>query len=119
MTKPRTKQSASPQAAITASSGNVFADLGLPNAEERLAKALLSRVIQDIVQQRGWTQARAARETGLAASDMSDIMRGKLAKFSRERLESIILDLDMDIHMRVTPKAPHFVRGQIAVELAP
>lgn len=119
MTKPRRKQSATTQQAITASSGNVFADLGLPHAEERLAKALLSRVIQEIVQQRGWTQARAAMETGLAASDMSDIMRGKLAKFSLERLETVILDLGMDIHMRVAPKALHAPRGQIAVELVP
>lgn len=102
---------------MTPGSGNVFADIALPNAEERLAKALLSRTIAKIIQQRDWSQAMAAQSTGVAASDMSDIVRGKLAKFSLSRLETIILDLGMDIHLRVSPKQPGSLRGNMTVEL--
>jgi len=102
---------------VETSSGNVFEDLGAANADVRLAKGLLSRTIQQVIAQRGWSQAKAAREIGLAQSDMSDVVRGKLGKFSLERLESIILDLDMDIHMRVSPKKPSAARGHVSVEL--
>lgn len=104
---------------IEASSGNVFEDLGLPNAEERLAKALLARTIKQIIAHHGWTQTKAAKHVGLAASDMSDIVRGKLARFSLDRLESVILDLDMDIHIRVSPKQAESRRGHVSVELVP
>lgn len=99
------------------SCGNVFADLGLPHAEERLAKAMLSRTITHILRTRGWTQAHAARVVGMAASDMSDIVRGKLRRFSLDRLESLILDLDMDIHIRISPKRVASRRGQVSVQL--
>ena len=59
-------------------SGNVFADLGLPDAEERLAKANLAHVIINIVEDRGWAQKKAASVLGVAESEMSDIMNGKL-----------------------------------------
>jgi predicted XRE-type DNA-binding protein len=104
---------------VEQSSGNVFADVELPDSEERLAKALLSRTIKQIIQQRGWSQAQAAKSTRIAASDMSDIVRGKLVKFSLSRLETIILDLGMDIHMRVSPKQPSALRGHMSVELVP
>ena len=102
---------------VIVGSGNVFADLGLPNPEERLAKAMLSRTITQILKKRGWTQARAARAVGIAASDMSDIVRGKLRRFSLDRLESVILDLDMDIDIRISPKRVAGKRGQVRVQL--
>ena len=98
-------------------SGNVFADLALPDAEERMAKALLARTIKQILVQRNWTQAAGAKAVGFAPSDMSDIVRGKLAKFSIDRLESAILDLGMDIHIRVEPKRSTALRGHVSVEL--
>ena len=102
---------------VEASSGNVFADLAMPNAEERFAKAMLARSITHILRQRGWTQAQGARAVGMAASDISDIVRGKLARFSLDRLESLILDLDMDIHIRISPKRGARQRGQVSVQL--
>ncbi len=73
--------------AIEASSGNVFQDLGMPDAGERLAKAELARVVRYIIAGKQWTQRRAADELGIAPPDVSDLMRGKLARFSQERLE--------------------------------
>ena len=110
-----TKPTVTPE--IEAGSDNVFEDLLLPHAEERLAKALLARAIRQVITARSWSQARAAKEIGLAQSDMSDIVRGKLGKFSLDRLESIILDLRMDIHIRVSPTPADERRGHVSVEL--
>ena len=52
------------QIEVEEGSGNVFEDLGFRDASDRLAKAELARVIRKIVQLRGWTQRRAAEETG-------------------------------------------------------
>ena len=103
--------------AIESGSENVFADLNLPNPEERLSKALLARAIRQVVQRRGWTQAKAAKSVAMAASDMSDLMRGKLARFSLDRLEAILLDLHMDVHIVVQPVTGDARRGRVSLEL--
>ncbi|HEY4219579.1 MAG TPA: helix-turn-helix transcriptional regulator [Gemmatimonadaceae bacterium] len=103
--------------AIESSSGNVFEDLGLPEAGERLAKAELARVIRKIINDRNWTQRRAAEVLGIAPPDMSDLMRGKLARFSQERLERFLNSLDMDVHIRVGPRPAGKKRASVSVEL--
>jgi predicted XRE-type DNA-binding protein len=108
-------------AAVTfeASSGNVFADMGVPDADDRLAKAELARIIRAVVRARkeqGWTQARAAGALGIAASDMSDLMRGKLARFSQERLAQFLTRLDMEVRIQVGPRPPSKERAEITVE---
>ena len=50
---------------VTRGSGNVFADLGLPNPEERLAKAQLAYAISRVIRERGLTQRAAARLMGI------------------------------------------------------
>ena len=102
---------------IEAGSGNVFEDLGLPDASERLAKAELARVIRNIVKERSWTQRRAADVLGIAPPDVSDLMRGKLARFSQERLERFLNALDMDVHIRVGPRAAGKKQASVTVEL--
>lgn len=106
-------------ARVTASTGNVFADLGLPEPEERLAKAQLVRAIRKIVVARGLTQREAGRLFGIAQPDVSDIFRGKLARFSRERIERFLLALDMDVQIRVMPrpKGRGRGRGRLTVEV--
>lgn len=71
------------------SRGNVFADLGLPDAEERLAKATLSILIEQTIQARGWTQEEAAEVLGTTQPKVSDLVRGKLAGFSMEHAVSV------------------------------
>lgn len=85
-------------------SGNVFADLGLADAVERQAKADLTHVIINIVEDHGWTQKKAASVLGIAESEMSDIMNGKLRRFSRERLERYLNLLGMEIRIQVYPR---------------
>jgi predicted XRE-type DNA-binding protein len=102
---------------IEVGSGNVFKDLGLPDAGERLAKAELARVIRKIVKERNWTQRRAAEVLGIAPPDVSDLMRGKLARFSQERLERLLNALDMDVHIQVGPRAAGKKHASVTVEL--
>lgn len=102
---------------IEESSGNVFQDLGFFDAAERLAKAELARVVRRIVLERNWTQRRAAAALGIAQPDVSDLMRGKLARFSQERLERFLIALDMDVRIQVAPRKPRAKRGRLRVEL--
>ena len=101
-------------------SGNVFLDMGLPDAEERLAKAELARIVRGIVrdrmQGRGWTQAKAARALGIAPPDMSNLMRGKLTGFSQERLEHFLTRLDMEVRIQVAPRPAWKDQAEITVE---
>lgn len=102
---------------VESGSGNVFADLGLPDAEERLAKAELARVVRTVVAGKKWTQRATADVLGIAASDVSDLMRGKLARFSQERLERFLNALDMDVDIRVRPRAAGKRQASVTVEV--
>ena len=92
------------ETAIEKSSGNVFADLGLPLPEERLAKAELARHISRILAHRHLTQAAAAELLGIDQPKVSAIMNGRQGGFSMERLLTFLLALDHDIEIRVTKK---------------
>jgi predicted XRE-type DNA-binding protein len=72
--------------AVTRGSGNVFADLGLPNPEERLAKAQLASLIDDVIRERGLTQQEAAMLMGIDQPKVSHVLRGRLSGFSTQRL---------------------------------
>jgi predicted XRE-type DNA-binding protein len=98
-------------------SGNVFADLGLPDAEERQVKANLAHVIINIVEDHRWAQKKAATVLGIAESEMSDIMNGKLRRFSRERLERYLNLLGMDIRIQVYPRAAGKKRAGVSVQV--
>jgi len=68
------------------SSGNVFADLGLPNPEEALAKAELAHKIALLIQNKGLTQVQTAKLLGVDQPKVSALLRGRLSGFSLERL---------------------------------
>jgi predicted XRE-type DNA-binding protein len=88
---------------VTPSSGNVFEDLGLPNAQERLAKAHLARQIATTIKRRHLTQLQAAGVLGISQPKVSDLVRGKLAGFSMDRLFKLLLALNYDVRISVTP----------------
>lgn len=96
-------------------SGNVFVDLDLPDADIRLAKAQLARSIKRVIVANDWTQAYAAEACGLTAPDMSDVCRGKLARFSLERLEKVLTALGVDIEVRIQPRRAGESRGALRV----
>lgn len=102
---------------VRRSSGNVFDDLNARDAEQRLAKAELARAIRREIGARGLSQAQAAKLMGIAQPDVSDLVRGKLARFSMERLERFLIALDMDVRIQVGPKPKDKPRAGITVEL--
>ena len=61
-------------------SGNVFADLELPNAEELHTKTKLTLLIKRLIKQRGWTQQQAADALGIKQPDVSELSRGQPAR---------------------------------------
>ena len=98
------------------SSGNIFEDMGMAHAEERLAKAELARFIRKAIRDRELTQEQAAELLGIRQPDVSDLMRGKLARFSRLRLERFLNSLDMEIRIQVGPRPSWKDHAGITVE---
>ncbi len=88
---------------LVASSGNVFADLGLQNPEEVLAKSELVQRIADIIAERKLTQARAAKVLGVDQPKVSALLRGKLDGFSIDRLFRFLNALGRDVEIAVRP----------------
>jgi predicted XRE-type DNA-binding protein len=84
-------------------SGNVFADLGLPNPEERLAKAQLAYLNYKAIQERSWTQAQTAEALGIDQPKVSALLRGRLSGFSLERLFRFLNALGQDVAINVRP----------------
>lgn len=82
-------------------SGNVFADLDLPNPEERQMKSLLAIQIREMIEQKGLTQAEAIDRTGVAAADMTAIFRGRLSELSLDQLFRCLTRLGRSVEVRV------------------
>ena len=97
------------------SSGNVFADLGVPNPEEALAKAELAGKIASLIQERKLTQGKAAKLLGIDQPKVSNLLRGRLAGFSLERLMRFLLLLGQDIRITVEAAPQHRPRAQVLV----
>ncbi len=97
----------SDEARITKSNGNVFEDLGLPDADHLLAKADLALEIGRVIEERGLTQAEAAEMMGVDQPKVSALVRGRLDGFSMERLYRFLNSLgqDVEIVVRPTPKS--------------
>src|SRR3954468_18361748 len=85
----------------TPSSGNVFADLKLPQADDLLAKAELAAKIITEIQRRRLTQSQAAEVLGIDQPKVSALKQGKLSGFSIERLMRLLLVLGRDIEITV------------------
>ena len=86
------------------SSGNVFADLGLPKPDELLAKADLAAKIIQQIEQRRLTQSAAARMLGVDQPKISALKQGKLSGFSIERLIRFLVLLGRDVEITVKDK---------------
>jgi predicted XRE-type DNA-binding protein len=87
------------------SSGNVFADLNLPEADDLLAKAELAAKIVAEIQRRRMTQAQAGAILGIDQPKISALKQGKLSGFSIERLMRFLLLLGRDIEITVKGKS--------------
>jgi predicted XRE-type DNA-binding protein len=101
--KPRKKRTGSIE--YTESSGNVFADLGLPHPEEALAKSEIAGKIQEIIKEKKLSQAQAAQILAISQPKVSLLLRGFLANFSLERLLRFLNDLGQDVYISISPSS--------------
>ncbi|MCC6155120.1 MAG: XRE family transcriptional regulator [Candidatus Hydrogenedentes bacterium] len=100
---------------IVKSSGNVFADINVPNPEVALAKAELAFRINAIVAARGLTQTEAGKRLGIDQAKVSALRNGKLAGFSTDRLIRMLnqLDQDIEIIVRTKPRSRKHARVRV------
>ena len=89
---------------IHESSGNVFADLGLPDPEKHMIKAQLVDAIIDAMDRFKLTQAQAAEQMGLTQPKVSEMIRGHFSGISERKLMDCLNRLGYDIEIRL--KAP-------------
>ena len=87
--------------AVRTGSGNVFADLGLPDADDRLAKAELAHEICSLIRSARLTQVQAARRLGVDQPKVSALMHGRLKDFSIDRLIRFATRLGRDVHIHL------------------
>ena len=99
-TKTKKTQSTS---TITESSGNVFADLGLPQPEQEMMKARLTLQIYRIIRDRGLTQVEAAKVLGIKQPHVSLLMRNRAGSFSVGKLMEFLTILGQDVEITVRP----------------
>ena len=107
-----------PAEGIVRGTGNVFADLGYPDAKERQAKLRLACALNQVLDQRKLTQARAAKILGVNQPKVSALRRYKLAGFSVERLMTLLTALDQDVEIVIKRKPRSRRTGRISIVAA-
>ena len=83
-------------------SGNVFADLELPDADEQMLKAQIAMQIRRFIEQKAWTQTEAAEVAGLDQPKVLNLLRGRLSSFWVDRLLNILNWLGHSIEVRIS-----------------
>ena len=98
---------------VVEGSGNVFADLDLPESGQELVKARLSFEISRLIKEKGLTQAEAAKILGIQQPHVSALVRNRPGSFSVGRLIEFLAALGQDIELTVTPTKKE--RGDVSV----
>ena len=88
---------------ITRGSGNVFADIGLPDPETHLVKAELVRRISKLIEAECLTQADAAERVGMSQPDVSKMLKGQFRPISIEQLMRCLVALGQSVTIDVGP----------------
>jgi len=118
MTRQSPETAAEPDETITRGTGNVFADLGYADAEERQTKLRLAHAINDVVASRRLTQAAVAEKLGVNQPKVSALACYKLAGFSVERLMIFLTALDRDVDIVIKKKPRSRAVARISVVAA-
>ena len=104
---------------VTRGGGNIFADLGLPDADEHMLKARLVICIDKMIDQLGVTQQAAAKRMGISQPDVSNLLRGRFEGFSLERLLGFVRALGSDVEIKVKrPAAGEQHAGRMSLMVA-
>lgn len=104
--------------AITRGTGNMFADLGYTDADERQTKLRLAKAINGVIARRRLTQASAAETLAVNQPKVSALANYKLDGFSVERLMTFLTALDQDVEIVIRPKRRSRTAGRISVTAA-
>jgi predicted XRE-type DNA-binding protein len=90
---------------VTRGGGNVFDDLGFPNAEDHRAKAELVSELKRIIDREGWTQAQAAKTMGMAQPDVSRLLKGQFSNYSIDRIMRFLRAAGCEVEIVIRPKS--------------
>ena len=101
--------------AVDAGSGNVFADLGFADSDERRLRVQLAMQLNDLITARPLTQAQAATLLGIPQPHVSELCNYKLTRFSAERLMRFLTLLDRDVQIVIRPKARGRAAGSVSM----
>ncbi|MDX2223762.1 MAG: helix-turn-helix transcriptional regulator [Rhodospirillaceae bacterium] len=96
---------------ITPGGDNVFADLGLPDAQTHFLKAQIVAEICRLTRGSGMTQARIGRRLGITQPEVSRLFKGRFREYSVERLMNFLAALDQDVVIVTRPKERSVGRG--------
>jgi predicted XRE-type DNA-binding protein len=100
---------------IIRGTGNVFADLGYADADERQTRLRLTHAINAVIARRRLTQAGVAEKLGVSQPKVSALTRYKLDGFSVERLMTFLTALDQDVEIVIKNKPRSRSIGRISV----
>jgi predicted XRE-type DNA-binding protein len=103
------------EVAVEMGSGNVYADLGVPDSEDMLVKAQLVRQIAEILRERRLTQAGAAKVLRLTQPKISRMLRGEFRGISERRLLRCLTRLGRDVQIVVKETREKSAEGRLTV----
>jgi predicted XRE-type DNA-binding protein len=115
MAKRKAEAASEAAESITRGTGNVFADLGYVDAEERRTRLRLAHAINGVIARRRLTQAAAAGKLGVNQPKVSALANYRLDGFSVERLMTFLTALDRDIEIVIKSKPRSRAVGRISV----
>ena len=88
---------------VEVGSGNIFADLGLPDADELLLKSQIVVTLHRLIKELKLTQTAAAKRIGIGQPDLSNVLRGRYRGYSAERLMRMLTAFDQDVGITLRP----------------
>jgi predicted XRE-type DNA-binding protein len=98
---------------ITAGSGNIFADLNLPDAETHFLKAQIVSEIYRLIRERKLTQVQAGKRMGISQPEVSRMFKGHFREYSIDRLMEFLTTFDRDVEIVVKPHRKTGKAGRI------
>lgn len=99
----KTKNDRASNIPVRVGSGNVFADVGIPNPELALAKARLVQRIRKLIATRKLTEALAAETLGLRLDQLASLQRGEVGSMTLDRLFRFLTALGQRVEISVHP----------------
>jgi predicted XRE-type DNA-binding protein len=103
---------------IEKSSGNVYADLGMADADEMIVKAQLATKIGEIIKGRKWSQQKAAEVLGITQPKLSKMLRGQFRGISEAKMLDCLARLGRDVQIIIGPPRRTTSAGHVAVVFA-